>query len=347
MISISWDVEVVRAEKYSCQGEIFGGLHAYWCACVTNDIDIFGGTTLAAEYADQLLVYDIGGSHITAGLCLLEPMTLLKMAVAPLPDDITGEAFIGLLDELAGRFSDGGALPAGASFAFPAPFDYGTGTSRMVHKLKNLYGVSLRDVLAERRAWLPEQISFLNDADAALLGEACTGAATGASRAAGIMLGTGIGFAFFVEGNLDAGAQGIPPDNEIWNLPFQGGIVEDLLSSRAIQQDYAARTGERQSVETIALRSATDADAREVFEVFGRNLGQAIRQYIEPLHPEVIVFGGGISRSSHLFLPAARNELNNLKIELVPSVLFEKAPLLGAAMHWRKSVARPVHSHSV
>ncbi len=284
---------------------------------------------------------------MTAGLCQLESMTLLQSAVAPLPDDITSRAFILLLDQLSGQLTNGLTRIAGASFAFPAPFDYSDGTSRMTHKLKDLYNVNLRNVLAERRAWLPEQISFINDADSALLGEAGAGAAVGAAKVAGVMLGTGIGFAFSIDGNLDDGSHGISPDNEIWNLPFQGGIVEDLLSSRAIERQYAARTGDRQSVATIALRASTEAAASRVFEVFGRNLGQAISEYVEPLHPEVIVFGGGISRSSHLFLPAARNELNNPKMNLVPSVLFERAPLLGAALYWQKCLARSVPSHSV
>jgi hypothetical protein len=60
----------------------------------------------------------------------------------------------------------------------------------------------------------------------------------------------------------------------------------------------------------------------------------------------VIVFGGGISRSSHLFLPAARNQVNGLGIRLVPSVLLEKAPLLGAAMYWRDCAVRESASRS-
>jgi glucokinase len=281
-----------------------------------------------------LLAYDIGGSHITAGLCRLEPMTLLQMAVAPLPGAISSDAFIGLLQELGEQLIGGGDQAAGASLAFPAPFDYGAGVSHMRHKLENLYGVSLRTALADRLAWAPERIRFLNDANAALLGEVGAGAATGAEKVVGIMLGTGIGFAFVQNGSLNDTACGVPPDNEIWNLPFMDGIVEDLLSSRALERDYEARTGKHRSVAAIALESATDSDARAVFDTFGGHLGQVINEILAPLRPDLVVFGGGISRSSHLFLPAARNQINGSGIRLVPSVLREKAPLLGAATYW-------------
>ncbi len=216
----------------------------------------------------------------------------------------------------------------------------------MRHKLKSLYGVDLKAALADRFAWKTEQIHFLNDADAALLGEAGAGAAKGAAKAVGIMLGTGIGFSYVQNGSLNDKAPGVPPENEIWNLPFLGGIVEDSLSSRALESDYQARTARYQSVKAIAQQAATDPDARAVFDTFGDHLGQVINELIAPIEPEVVVFGGGISRSSDLFLPAARNQMNGSGIRLLPSVLLEKAPLLGAAMYWRDCASRSSPSHS-
>jgi glucokinase len=271
---------------------------------------------------------------VTVGLCLLQPMTLLRMAVAPLPDDISLNAFISLLHQLAGQLMNGGEQAAGASIAFPAPFAYDTGTSYMQHKLKRLYGVDLKTALADRFGWATDQIRFLNDADAALLGEAGAGAAKDTEKAVEITLGSGIGFSFVQDGSLNETAPGLPPDNEIWNLPFLGGIVEDLLSSRALENDYQTRTGVHKSVEAIAQRAATDPDARAAFITFGGHLGQVLKEIVAPIGPEVVVLGGGISRSSQLFLPAARDQMTGSGIRLVPSVLLEKAPLLGCAMYW-------------
>src|SRR6201999_2954017 len=125
----------------------------------------------------------------------------------------------------------------------------------------------------------------------------------GAAKAVGIVLGSGIGFSFGQDGSLNDTAPELPADNEIWNLPFLGGIVEDSLSSRALEDDYGARTATRKSVEAIAQLAATDPDARAVFRTFGAHLGQVLKETVAPIGPEVVVFGGGISHSSKLFLP--------------------------------------------
>jgi glucokinase len=295
--------------------------------------------SLTVKSADRLLAYDIGGSHISAGVCLLEPLSVGPIAIVPLPDAISSDAFLGLLQELAHQLMDGQNHTTGASLAFPGPFDYDAGISLMRHKLEALFEVDLRTALAHRLGWTPGGIRFVNDASAALLGEVGAGAARGAARAVGIVLGTGIGSAFVQDGNLVTEGEGIPVGGEIWNLPFLDGIVEDRLSSRAVQKDYAARTGKHLSVASIALQAATDPDAQAVFDTLGQHLGMAIKQRLALFRPEVIVLGGGISRSPHLFLPAAQSELNGLGIRLVPSVLRQKAPLLGAAMYWRGCAA--------
>jgi glucokinase len=346
MISISFDPESITSRRTRLSRGFFRAFTGPVGGCATNDIDILRRASLAAKPADRLLAYDIGGSHVSVGLCLLEPLTVLQMAVALLPDTISSDAFIGLLQELGQQLIGGIDQTAGASLAFPGPFAYGTGVSHMRHKLEELYGVDLRAALADRLGWTPERIRFLNDANAALLGEVGSGAAKGAARAVGIMLGTGIGFAFVQNGNLNDTVRRGPPGGEIWNLPFMDGIVEDVLSSRAIERDYEARTDKHQSVEAIALGAAVDPGACAVFDTFGCQLGQVIKQILAPLGPEVVVLGGGISRSSHLFLPSARNQISGLGIRLVPSVLLEKAPLLGAAMYWRDCASPQSPSHS-
>lgn len=294
---------------------------------------------MEVQAADRLLAYDIGGSHISAALCLLEPLAVVEIAVAPLPETISSDAFLDLLQHLGHQLTGSVESAAGACLAFPGPFSYPTGVSHIRHKLSALYGVDLRAALARRFGWSPGRILFLNDADAALLGEVAAGAAKGAARAVGIMLGTGIGFSFVLNGILNNSEPFVPADGEIYHLPFLDGMVEDLLSSRGIERDYEARTGRHEAVAAIARQAATDADARAVFDTFGRYLGQVIQEILAPIRPEVIVFGGGISRSSHLFLPAAQNEINGSGIRLVPSVLGEKAPMFGAAMFWREGVS--------
>jgi glucokinase len=204
----------------------------------------------------------------------------------------------------------------------------------------------VHEALAARFGWEPGQVCSLNDADAFLLGEIGAGAVRGVSRVVGLTLGTGIGSAFAVDGRVVTEGPGIPPDGEIWNVPYQGGIVEDLVSTSAIQGAYQKRTGNLREVAEIAKDAESDSAAAEAFNEFGRNLGQAIRNVLFPFAPHVIVLGGGISQSSPLFLPATEAELQGLDVELRISELRDHAALVGAGVRWfeRRNVSELVPS---
>jgi glucokinase len=289
---------------------------------------------MALEVERTVLTYDVGGSHVSAAVCRGDACRLGPVASARYPAEQSSEAFVNFLYALGVEASAGFVDPSGAEIAVPGPFDFSAGVSWMRHKLPFLYGVNLRQPLAERFGWEASQIRFLKDASAFLLGEIASRAARGAPRAVGITLGTGIGSAFSVNGRLVTEGRGVPPDGEIWNLPYKGRIVEDFLSTRAIQQNYERRTGVVPDVTAIAAAAGHDQDAAAVFTDFGRHLGLALRMVLSQFAPQAVVLGGGISRSAHLFLPAAQSQLEDLKIRLEVSALKDLAPLVGAAVEW-------------
>jgi predicted NBD/HSP70 family sugar kinase len=149
----------------------------------------------------------------------------------------------------------------------------------------------------------------------------------------GVTLGTGVGSAFAVDGDIVRSGDGVPPRGEIWNLPWDGGIVEDAISTRGIQSEYELRTKERPTVREIAERCPSDEDAVAVFEEFGETLGNVLKQVTAAFDPATIIFGGAISRSADLFLNATRRRLSE-STTLKVSTLFEDAALLGAVVHW-------------
>jgi predicted NBD/HSP70 family sugar kinase len=282
---------------------------------------------------------------VTAGLCSLADLKVVREAGAPLASAVTFEAFVDLLYNLGQQAANGETNIAGASLAVPFPFDCVAGVSLMQHKLTALYGKSLRNALAARFNWPPDRFRFLNDAGAFLLGEVSTGAARGAARAVGLTLGTGIGCAFAVDGANVTDGEGVPPGGEIWNLPYGNGTVEDLISTHAVKSEYLAQTGRNLEVSAIAAAAPRDADARAVFEKFGDHLGQVLRDIIAPFHPDIVVIGGGISRSTPLFLPAAEKQIVDLGFRVVQSALQDQAPLAGAAYYWCKGVTMPHRKH--
>lgn len=297
----------------------------------------------STEPYSHVLAFDVGGSHISAGFCNLSTLQVDRTAQSDLAADPSCREFVDLVYHLGCEVAGNGKNLAGAAFAVPGPFDHVTGISYMLHKLKSLYGVNLRSTLSERFGWQPQQLRFLNDAGAFLLGEVSSGAARSAKRAVGIVLGTGIGSAFAVDGRCVIEGSGVPPGGEIWNLPYGDGTVEDLLSTRALKLDYANRTGREEDVVSIAEYAATDPDARSVFETFGNHLGRVFHEVLGPFAPDVVVVGGGIARSAHLFLPITQQQVSDKGFLLVTSTLLDRAPLVGAGAFWRDDSVNATH----
>lgn len=280
----------------------------------------------------RVLTFDVGGSHISAALCYGNDLRLGPVASAQYGDITTSEGFVGLLYDLAAKAAGGNPSGIAATLAVPGPFDFEAGVSLMRHKLVYLYGIDLRQALAARIGCSPSQVRFLNDADAYLLGEVGAGAAKGFARAIGLTLGTGIGSAFAVDGRLTTTGPGVPKDGEIWNVPYENGIVEDFVSTRAIAGNYGRRTGKTISVDKIAAAVTHDSDAQEAFADFGHHLGQVIGSLLADFRADVVVLGGGISRSADLFLPITRAEIPNRALKIRVSELLDRAPLVGCAV---------------
>ncbi|HMG84359.1 MAG TPA: ROK family protein [Terracidiphilus sp.] len=290
---------------------------------------------MGAEVEPCVLVYDVGGSHISAAVCFKEGFRLGPVVRANLPEEQTSPAFVEVLHSLGVKASEGVAGVEGAELAMPGPFDYAKGISWMKHKLPYLYGVNVSEALAAGFGWKANQVRFLNDAAAYLLGEVGAGAARGVQRVVCFTLGTGVGSGFAVDGKVVTEGKGVPPGGEIWNVPYEGGIVEDQISTRALQRAYKERLGQEREVASIAHYATGGEPASiEVFKEFGRNLGVALKKLLKDFAPDVVVLGGGISRSAYLFLAETQKELAGTNFEVRIAQLGDDAPLAGAGVAW-------------
>lgn len=301
---------------------------------------------LDGRFSAPLLVFDVGGSHMAASV--FDPPSSNIGAVRDLrvlPDG-DPEGFFRTFESLVRITLPPPASPQRISIAMPSPFDYEQGISHMQHKFQSLYGLDLRRELARRLCCPADDIHFLNDAAASLIGELQQAATAGVGRVIGITLGTGVGSAFAVEGEVVVGGEGVPPGGEIWNQAYRDGIVEDVISTLAIQNRFEQLTGKKVEVRDIASSAVHQQEAQETFERFGTELGKVLRQTCLPFAPDRIVLGGGIARAARHFLVRAREELAGSETQLLVSELFERAPLIGAGVSWanRNGGARRKHN---
>lgn len=285
---------------------------------------------------ETVLVFDVGGSHIAASVSGTRAPAVGKPQSASVVKNSSLSEFLETLSSLAKRALGHAETPAGVSIAMPNPFDYVHGISYMRHKYEYLYGIDLRGKLSHVFSCPPDNIQFLNDAAAFLIGEIAEGSGRGVDRVVGITLGTGVGSAFASRGEIVTEGRGIPAGGEIWNLSYKDGIVEKFISTLAIQEQYKESTGIWEEVQAIANESVANQHARYTFKQFGKELGKVLRATCVAFSPERIILGGGISRSAALFLPFAEQELLGLGIGLRVSELGERAALVGAAVDWVK-----------
>jgi glucokinase len=277
---------------------------------------------------------DIGGTHVSAGRVDIESATVDPDARARIAFAAGGRP--ALLDRIV-EAAAAVATPQVRSFgvAIPGPFDYGAGISRISHKLPGLYGVDLRRELAAAVDLPGDAISFLNDAEAFLLGEWWAGAARDHTRAVGITLGTGLGSAFLEGGRIVHSGPGVPAAGELYRLAFRGAPVEETISRRALLAAYDAGAESGIDVEQVATRGRAGEDrARLVFSKLAADLAEFLAPTLHAFAPTCLVVGGSIAWAWGVLEPALRERLARFDgLVVTRAANVDDAPLLGAARH--------------
>lgn len=285
---------------------------------------------------------DIGGSHITAALVDLDARQVLQHTWTRKSVDSHEDAsqiISSWQEAIKQAFSALQFKITKIGIGMPGPFDYENGICfiKEQKKYKSLYGLNIKELLAEALGLQPDKIRLMNDAACFLQGEAFGGAGKGFSKIIGLTLGTGLGSSVY------AGNTAI--DANLWNLPFKDSIAEDYLSTRWFIKRYEELSGKQiDNVKALAERTHSDNDALIVFSEFGNNLGAFLNQFIEIEKPEAIVLGGNISNAFSLFEPALRNSISASfqYIPIFPATLGEEAALIGASSLWYLSALEEV-----
>lgn len=209
----------------------------------------------------------------------------------------------------------------------------------MPGRLNGLEGLNWTEYLRGER-----KVPVLNDAHAALLGEAWMGAAKGMSNVIMLTLGTGVGGAAIVDGRLLHGHIGraghlghncvaMDAPKDVTGIP---GSVEYFMGNWNIQERSNGRYGTTQAL--IEGVRAGDANARQIWDESIKALAFSIAAYVNILDPEAVIVGGGIARSGALLFEPLERMLRPIewqpgghKVRLVPAELGEYAGAIGSA----------------
>jgi len=207
----------------------------------------------------KALGIDIGGTGIKAA-----PVDLATGAVLgereryPTPQPATPERVAGSLRKMVKVFDWSGPI------GITVPARVRAGTVETASNIDKAWiGLPAQDYLSEH---LDREVTVLNDADAAGIGELHFGAAR---EETGLVLmltfGTGIGSALFVN-------QTLVPNTELGHLEMKGGIAEK----------YAANSVRR--------------DKKLSWEEWAKRVQQYLTHVEFLFAPDVIIIGGGVSK---------------------------------------------------
>lgn len=288
---------------------------------------------------NYLIGVDIGGTRIKTVAVTFDGEVIEEYS-RPTGDDGTPGWRDNVVQAVAALAARVGSAPAAIGLSAPGvPARDGFTIASMPGRLPGLENFQWQNVLNA-----PHPVPVLNDAQAALLGEVWLGAARGVANAFLLTLGTGVGGAVLVEGQLLRGHLGraghlghvsLDPlgEPDIVNTP---GSLEQAIGDYTV----SARTQGRFATTHDLVTAATNGDvfAAAMWGKSVRVLGAAIISLINVLDPEVVVIGGGVAAAGDALLVPLRAHLDRFEwrpggacVRLVPASLGNRAGALGAA----------------
>lgn len=253
---------------------------------------------------------DLGGTKIEALAIDKTGRELVRHRVdTPREDyDATLAAIVGLVRRIEHETNSTGTVGAG----IPGCISSVTGL------VKNSNSTWLNGKALDRDLCiaLEREVRLANDANCLAVSEATDGAAAGKQVVFGVILGTGCGGGVAIDGRVHDGPNGVGGEwghNPLpWARPEElpgpecycgrRGCLEMWISGTGVARDHKLMTGmERTTRQIMADSKAGDRDAAATVDRFEDRLARGLAHVINMLDPDVLVFGGGLSKTEHLY----------------------------------------------
>jgi glucokinase len=294
-----------------------------------------------------VLALDIGGTKLAAGV-VTDDGAVHGMVVEPTRRDEGPDVIIPRLFDLGRRaLAETGMTVGAVGISCGGPLDAGRGV--LVNPLHLPGWIDVPIVaMAEEAYGLPAALE--NDATLAALAEQRHGAATGAASMIYLTISTGIGGGAVVDGELYRGAAG--NGGEFGHLTVERGGRACLCGRRGCLEAYASGTsiGARADESIAAGHLATsltapttaaavsaaaeagDPLATHVWNETLDLLGQAVTDFVNIFEPEVVVLGGGVTRSGARLLDPVRTVVRETAMRPAAAAVRVELAALGDAV---------------
>jgi len=291
---------------------------------------------------------DIGGTKIAVG-AVREDGTIVHRLECPTEAEKGFDHAMRRIVEMLRSLSVGRHQLEGIGVGCPGPLNPFTGVIGDVGTLPGWQGGNL---VEELQAGLSLPVVVENDADAASLGEARWGMAPTSGTFLYVTISTGIGSGMLLGGQLYRGVDGAHPEighqvlDDSGPLCYCGarGCWEILASGPAMvswMREQRPGTPAATAREICDWARRGDPLALKAVEREGYYLGMGLANVITMFAPDRIALGGGVMKSSSLFMGTARAVIRKIctqvpaeKTQLSLASVGEDVGLLGAAQGW-------------
>jgi glucokinase len=267
---------------------------------------------------------DLGGTQVRVAVARSDGRIVAQRR-ARTWDFKGGEDFVDWIARVIDRMAEGRVR--GVGFASPGPLDPAGG--RILNAANLPPFTRGLDVAPRLTRVLGAPVHLANDADLAGFGEHERGAGRGTRNMLYVTWSTGIGSGIIIDGRPYAGSHGtageightiVDPDGPL-DACGQRGCVEAFAGGRSLER----RTG-LPADELFAAAAAGEPKAREAVTDAAHMLGIGLLNLANLFDPEVIVIGGGVTKSWGL----VRGELERPLLES-PFVGKERRPAIRRA----------------
>jgi len=244
---------------------------------------------------------DLGGTKIALAKYALPSWELLSEEVHPTPAAEGIDQVILKLVELIEAFRDDETQSIG--IGMPGPVIDGC-----IESFPNIPGAENFCLEKSLQTALKTPVKLENDANAFIVG-AWQLQFPEKNDLLGLTLGTGVGGALIINGQLYRGHNGAA--GEFGHMTSSGKRLEDLISGTALGKRWQEKTGEKRAgKDIVADAEAGEQAALEFLQEIGQDLGRALHDLILAFNPEVLLIGGSASSALPFFREALSTELD-------------------------------------
>ncbi|MCL6457443.1 MAG: ROK family protein [Gorillibacterium sp.] len=300
---------------------------------------------------------DIGGTKIRFGLVASDGTMLCELTLPTLAAKrrVMDQVFLGIETiRLTWEERKDSRPLLGIGIGSAGQIDFASGSVHFASDLIPGYTGTRLLQLVEQRFGLPVYVD--NDVNVMALAESLLGAGKGLEHIVCIALGTGVGGAIIVGGELLHGVNGGAGEIGHMSVNMLGprcicgnrGCLEVYASGTRIAKRYQEKIELKglnpsgaliETRQVIAQWLNQEPEAVQVMEEAITALGAAIASLIHVFNPQAVIIGGGLAEIGESLFTPLRTRIGGLtmpsmlqSVRLVPAELGENSNMVGAAL---------------